>query len=300
MHVSPFPDFYIVGAPKCGTTAFYDLLRQHPQVFLPQVKELIFFGSDLSYPTRLSEEEFLSHFAAKPPAAIAGTAHTAYLQSTRAATEISLRRPDAKIFILLRNPAEMLYSWHSELLYETIEDIESFEAALDAEPDRRRGARVPPHARNSRVESLFYSEIAAFYVQVKRYVDTFGAARVHVIIQEELLRDPRRVYSDALAFLDVEASFVPEFRSVNANKAARSRLLQRAYYAAAFPGHGTMRRLLPTSVRQRLKALNTRATIRPPLAPHIRVRLEKLFEEDVAQLELLLGRALWTFGADRR
>src|SRR5439155_20517864 len=50
-----FPDFYLVGTPKCGTTAFYGFLAQHPQIFLPETKQLLFFGSDLSYPSRLSD-----------------------------------------------------------------------------------------------------------------------------------------------------------------------------------------------------------------------------------------------------
>ena len=138
-----YPDFYLVGAPKCGTTALYDFLSQHPQIFLPRTKELLHFASDLSYPTRLSEDEFLAHFADRQGEQRAGTAHTAYLQSKRAAREIKSKRPDADIIIMLRNPVDMLHSWHSELLYETIEDIEDFEAALDAEPARRRGERIP-------------------------------------------------------------------------------------------------------------------------------------------------------------
>ena len=47
-----YPDFYIVGAPKCGTTAMYDYLRQHPQLFMPDRKEPLYFGSDLEFRLR--------------------------------------------------------------------------------------------------------------------------------------------------------------------------------------------------------------------------------------------------------
>src|SRR3954453_2821547 len=83
-----FPDFYLVGAPKCGTTALYDFLGQHPQIFLPRTKELLLFASDLSYPTRLSSDAFLAHFTDRQDERRAGTAHTAYLQSRRSASEI--------------------------------------------------------------------------------------------------------------------------------------------------------------------------------------------------------------------
>ena len=88
MTMSAFPDFYMVGAPKCGTSAFYDFLAQHPDIFLPAKKELLFFGSDLSYPSRLSEAAFLGYFAKQNGERRIGTAHTAYLQSRRAAEEI--------------------------------------------------------------------------------------------------------------------------------------------------------------------------------------------------------------------
>ena len=194
MNTRQYPDFYLVGAPKCGTTAYYEFLRQHPEIFLPRTKELLRFGSDLSYPTRLSESDFLAHFSDRRDEQRVGTAHTAYLQSTRAAEEIKVHRPDADIVVMLRNPVDMVPSWHSELLYETIEDIEDLESALDAEEARRRGEQIPRSAGNSYVESLYYSEVAAFSEQVKRYFDVFGRSRVHVIIHDDLRADPAATY----------------------------------------------------------------------------------------------------------
>src|SRR5579864_2296553 len=211
-----FPDFYLVGAPKCGTTALYDFLRQHPEIFLPSTKELLFFGSDLSYPTRLSEKDFLAHYADRRGERRVGASHTAYLQSVRAAEEIRARRSDADILVMVRNPLEMLPSWHSELLLETIEDIEDLEGALDAENDRRQGLRLNRAARNSYVEALYYSEVAAFSYQVERYLDVFSAAHVHVILHDDLRRDPEGTYRAALAFLGVDDTFTPMFAVLNA------------------------------------------------------------------------------------
>ena len=287
-----YPDFYLVGAPKCGTTALYDFLGQHPQIFLPRTKELLHFASDLSYPTRLSENEFLAHFSDRQGEQRAGTAHTAYLQSRRAASEIKSKRPDADIIIMLRNPVDMLHSWHSELLYETIEDIEDFESALDAEPARRRGERIPRSARNSYVESLYYTDVAAFGEQVQRYLDTFGRSHVHVILQDELSADPGATYRATVEFLRVDSSHVPQFGKLNVNKAVRSRMLQKLYFATAAPGHRAVRRLVPAPVRRRLLAMNARATPRPEMPSHVRRRLERVFRDDVARLGDLLGRDL--------
>jgi hypothetical protein len=85
------PQFYIVGAPKCGTTAMYEYLRQHPALFLPQRKELRYFGSDLEIRDRqaLTEAEYLGHFADAPRESLIGTAYVWYLYSKLAAAEIA-------------------------------------------------------------------------------------------------------------------------------------------------------------------------------------------------------------------
>ncbi|MGH2837687.1 MAG: sulfotransferase domain-containing protein [Thermoleophilaceae bacterium] len=292
MSPAEYPDFYLVGAPKCGTTALYDFLGQHPQIFLPRTKELLHFASDLSYPTRLSENEFLAHFADRQGEQRAGTAHTAYLQSKRAAREIKSKRPDADIIIMLRDPAEMVHSWHSELVYETIEDIEDFEAALDAEPDRRLGTRIPKNALNSYVESLYYSDVAAFSEQVNRYLDAFGRSHMHVILNEDLRADPEATYRETLSFLGVDPTYVPEFGVLNPNKVVRSRTLQKVYFGTAAPGHRVIRKLIPRGVRQRLLAVNVRDEPRTEMPPDVRRRLEHLFRDDAARLGELIQRDL--------
>jgi hypothetical protein len=291
-HSLELPDFYLVGAPKCGSTAVYEFLRQHPEIFLPRTKELLVYGSDLSFPTRLSEREFAAHFGERRDERRVGTAHTAYLQSRRAATEIKSRRPDADIIIMLRNPVAMLHSWHSELLYETIEDIEDFEAALDAEPDRRRGKRIPQKARQSYIESLYYSDVAAFGAQVKRYVDAFGRAHVHVILHDDLSADPHHTYRATLRFLGVDADFVPSFAVHNPNKAVRSRALQRLYFDTSTPGRRVVRSLIPSRMRQRLLTMNARHGPRPQMPPDVDRRLQRMFRDDILRLGELLGRDL--------
>jgi len=300
MTAPSFPDFYLVGAPKCGTTAMYDFLRQHPDLHLPEAKELLFFATDLSYPTRLSEQEYLAHFAGRTGERRVGTSHTAYMQSRRAAQEIKDRRPDADIIIMLRDPVEMVHSWHSELRYETIEDIDAFEAALDAEPDRRAGRRIPRSARNSYVESLFYTDVAAFAEQVERYLEAFGREHVHVVLQDDLRADPAGAYRATLEFLGVDAAHEPAFGVHNPNKAVRSRALQRAFFATSAPGHRVVRNLIPRGVRQRLLSMNATPAERPEMAPETRRRLARTFHDDVARLAELLGRDLshWSAYSD--
>ena len=292
MSTPTLPDFYLVGAPKCGTSALYEFLRQHPDIYLPEEKELIVYGSDLSYRTRLSEQELLAHYAGRRDERRAGTSHTAYMQSRTAADEIKRARPDADILIMLRNPVEMVHSWHSELLYETIEDIDDFEAALDAEPDRRRGERIPRSARNNYVESLYYTDVAAFAGQVQRYLDAFGREHVHVILHDDFRADPAATYRATLDFLGVDPGHSPEFAEINVNKVVRHQRLQRLFFATDAPGHRAVKRLLPRPVRRRMLAMNAQAAPRPAMAAHVRRRLEDELRDDVARLGDLLDRDL--------
>jgi hypothetical protein len=286
------PDFFLVGAPKCGTSALYDYLRQHPQLFLPATKELLRFGSDLSYPTRLSEAAFAAHFQGRTGELRAGTAHTAYLQSRLAASEIEQYQPDADILIMLRDPVEMLHSWHSELLYETIEDIEDFGDALAAEADRRADRRIPRSARNSYVESLFYSDVAAFAAQVERFIETFGADHVHVALLDDLRAQPEVTYREALEFLRVDPTHAPKFSVVNPNKAVRSRRLQRIFFSTATPGHATVKRLMPRRLRRALLERNVRETSRSPMSPELERRLRTQFAPAFPRLGRLINRDL--------
>src|SRR5712664_3554039 len=91
------PDFFIVGHAKSGTTALYELLRRHPQIYLPDSKEPWFFASDMRprFEPRLAGsppetlEEYLSLFAEAEPGQRAGEASSSYLWSRTAAARIA-------------------------------------------------------------------------------------------------------------------------------------------------------------------------------------------------------------------
>lgn len=134
------PDFFIVGAAKCGTTAMYEYLKEHPEIFMPEdAKEPNYFGSDMNYKSsRLTEEQYLSLFSDAKNEKRIGEASVWYLYSKLAASEIKEFCPSARIIIMLRNPVDMLYSLHSELFYGADEDIEDFKTALNAEEVRKK------------------------------------------------------------------------------------------------------------------------------------------------------------------
>src|SRR5690242_3134640 len=125
------PDLFIVGAFKAGTTSMYEYLRAHPQVFMSVPKEPTYFGADLSARyRRMSEDEYLGLFRDARPDQRVGEATPWYLYSTSAAAEIKAFEPAARIVIMLRNPVDVMFSQHSQLLFNQREDLADFGAAL--------------------------------------------------------------------------------------------------------------------------------------------------------------------------
>jgi hypothetical protein len=300
------PDFYLVGAPKSGTTAMYEYLRKHPNLFLPERKELRYFGRDLDIRNRvpLTLEEYLAYFVDGPRDALVGTAYVWYLYSRTAAAEIAEFSPEARIIVMLRDPVDMLPALHAEHLTNGNEDIHDFEAALRAEADRRAGRRIPAYAHLP--QGLLYSEVARYAEQVQRYLAAFGTERVHVILFDDFAASPADAYRRTLAFLGVSADFQPDtFAVINANRRLRSERLRRFLSRPPDAVRLMARSVVPRRLRQaghsRLKSLNTVRAPRPALSADLESRLRAQVSDEINRLELLLGRDLraWKAGVHR-
>jgi len=291
------PDFFIVGAPKSGTTAMYEYLREHPDLYMPERKELRFFGSDLDVRDRhrLTTAEYLAHFAEANGALRVGSAYVWYLFSQAAAGEIADFSPGAHIIAMLRNPIDMLHALHGEHLSNGNEDLTDFTEALDAEPDRRQGRRIPPHAHLP--AGLQYSSVPRYTEQLQRYADAFGRERLHVIIFDDFVADTGTVYRDALRFLDVGDEFRPtSFGVVNASKRTRSERFRHLLARPPELPRRIIHHLVPARVRramyERAKRLNVAAQPRTAIPAATRERLRVGFADEVQRLSGFLDRDL--------
>src|SRR5215469_3235484 len=140
------PDFFIVGAPKCGTTALNHYLAAHPDIFMAK-KETHFFGADLRFGPQLQfyrqyPDEYSAEFAAWNGQARGGETSVWYLFSQKAAEEIKAYNPDARIIIMLREPVAMLYSLYCQFVADGNEYLPGFKQALAAEAERQAGRRL--------------------------------------------------------------------------------------------------------------------------------------------------------------
>jgi hypothetical protein len=151
------PDFFIVGQPKCGTTALYEMLRRHPEIYMPDVKEPHFFVNDVRYrhaPATL--DDYLQLFADAGPEQRIGEASVFYLWSRNAAHDIAEMEPRAKIIAILREPVGFLRSLHLQMVETYVEVEQDFRKALSLEEARRHGRHIPRSAVDQE-QLLFYS-----------------------------------------------------------------------------------------------------------------------------------------------
>jgi hypothetical protein len=244
------PDFFVVGHQKSGTTAIYEMLRLHPEVFLPTTKEPQFFSTDLHARPRPGSppptgsprtlEAYLALFAPAGEGQRIGDASPQYLRSQAAAANIAELRPDARIIAILREPADFVRSFHHQLVHANQETEPDLRAAVALEASRREGRNVPRRAYQPK--ALLYSEHVRYVEQLKRFHEAFPAEQVMVLIYDDFRQDNLAVLRRILEFLAVDPSLPLTAIQTKALKKVRSMALHRlagaARHAHRNPGAG--------------------------------------------------------------
>lgn len=296
------PDFFIVGHPKCGTTALYEMLRSHPQIYMPDVKETRFFAPELhpgSHRSRLHPEtieDYLALFAGAEPRQRLGEASPSYLRSHSAAARIAKLQPGARIIAILREPADFLRSLHMELLRDHVETEADLGRAMAMEGERGR-----EEARR-RSPGLIYSDYVQYVEQVRRYHAAFGPEQVLVLIYDDFRDDNQATVRRVLRFLGIDDES-PIHRS-NANLTVRVRSLRMYELARSlYMGRGPVAQTLKSAVKavtpRRLRRDALRALRRNvlyakprPADEELMLQLRRRFKGEVVELGEYLDRDL--------
>ncbi len=310
------PDFFIVGHPKSGTTALYEMLRRHPQVFMPELKEPRFLARDLHarfqgsgserFPQTL--KEYLALFAEARPEQRVGEASPSYLRSRTAAGAIAALQPEARIIAILREPTSFLRSLHLELRQNHVETEKDLRRAIAAEAIAPADGGDP--LSRSEEPLLRYTDRVRYVEQLRRYHNVFAAEQVLVLIYDDFRNDNEATVRRVQRFLEIDDARPIESIEANPTVAVRSRRaddLIRALYAGGNPLSRTIKRtitsLTPERGRSEAFAAVRRALVygKPPppdeqLVAELRVR----FKGEVQALSEYLDRdlvSLW--GYDR-
>lgn len=291
------PDFLIIGAPKCGTSALHAYLSAHPGVFTPQIKEPHFFCADFRGLSRVQTlEDYQALFSSAPAGALKGEASATYLFSEVAVGAIMQAQPAARIVVTLRDPLHAVRSYHRQLLKGLLEDIEDFEEAWRAWDDRVAGRRLPAQAPAPAI--LNYGATYRYAPQLRRLFSQAPRDQIHIIVHEEFFADPATGYARLLNFLGLEDDGRREFGVHNQGGDLRSRALA-GFYLSPPPLFRALWRpfralahragLYPPEI---LQALNVAHRPPPALPAALQEELRSFFASDIAETEALLGRDL--------
>jgi len=292
------PTFFLIGAPKSGTTSLYDYLRQHPAVFMPEVKEPRYMAyadapppmdgpgdAEANRAAVYTRDAYEALFAGAEGATAVGEASVNYLYSDTAPARIHDLVPDAALFAVLRNPIERAYSHYLHLLRSGREPLDSFAAALDAEERRRADGWE---------WSWHYRAVGHYHEQLRRYLEHFDRDQLTIYLFDDFTDDPVGIAQDLYRRLGVDPSFEPD---TTVRRRTTGVPLSNRFQQFLYNPDNILRRLsrvvLPEAVRDRWLTRLKNANLRkPPLANDVRARLADAYHDDVRRLERLLDRDL--------
>jgi hypothetical protein len=304
------PDFFIIGHAKSGTTAMYEMLRGHPQIFLPDGKEPWFFATDMRprfqppmagrLPRAL--DEYLALFQGASPEQRVGEASSSYLWSATAAGEIAKVADAARIIAILREPASFLRSLHLQLLRTHVEVKKDLRRALSLEAARREGKRVPRGSH--RPQLLQYSQLVRYSEQLRRYHAVFPPEQVMVLIYDDFRRDNEGTVRKVLRFLEVDDSYPIDAIDVNPSLAMRSQQLDDLVHSlsvgrgpASRAAKAVLKALTPRRLRREILSVTLRRIVHGPPPPPdeaLMLELRRRFKHEVVAISEYLGRDLVT------
>ena len=276
------PNFFILGAGRSGTTSLSVLLRRHPDIFIPEIKEPSFFAESFQWirsPVRYAEQY------AGADEQLRGDASHIYIEDPTSAPTLKAFAPDARFVIVLRNPADRARALYSYMVEHGQEILPTLDKALAAEDRRFHSERFRRTCAGS-FWNYMYFRSGLYAEQIERYFDLFPRERFFMTTLPDLINDPNGSVGAMLAFLGADPMAVEGFPRDGTSKGVRSTLAQVATRKYVRP---LAKRGVPgASSAQAWLAQKNRAEP-PVMLPATREALMNRFEPDLARLAEMTG-----------
>ena len=205
------PNFIISGFPKCGTTSLHYYLSEHPEIYMPDQKELHFFtnkifsdenkgaGDAILAKTHIKNlKDYQKCFEKGKKYRIIGETSPSYINHPKLFAKINKTLSNPKIIVLIRDPIKRAYSNYLHLLREQRETL-SFDEALKQEEFRKTLKYA---------DFWYYKFNSTYYKKISKAIDVFSD--VLIITQEELSQEPKQTIRRAYEFLGAEPEFNPK------------------------------------------------------------------------------------------
>ncbi|NND55475.1 MAG: hypothetical protein HKN56_10970 [Gammaproteobacteria bacterium] len=278
------PNLIIAGVQKGATTALYDWLSQHPDVFGdPAMKDFPYFceggykakGLDW-FAERFSDwndETVILH----------GYVHYLFLAEETAPELIAFNK-DIRLLIVLRNPVDRAFSGYLQARNKGHESCETFEEAIEDDLGQKLDD-FKSLTNRSYISHGFYSR------QLETLFKYIPRENVKIMNFDDVNHDPERTCRECFEFIGVNTSFKPDFVRKNDYGVPRSPYLQRLIAGALFSK--TLRDLVPINlrirIRHKLHELNTRRDAKPRLSPETRAQLQAIYADEIPRIAEISG-----------
>jgi hypothetical protein len=278
-------DFFIVGAPKAGTTSLYHYLSEHPQVEMSSQKEPDYFSDKAineqgMYYTKNrvnSLAKYESLFVQKE-SVVYGEASVSYLFYENVPEDIKKYNPNAKIIIMLRNPIERAFS-HYLMDYRLGLISDSFENVL---------AKKSKH-KNAHLFYQQYIEVSKYSKQIQRYLDFFEKDSILFIDYEDLKINVSKTVDQVYNFLHISTEFAADINTKHNTFTMPKNKVIRLIYSFVF-----LRKILtflfPTYLVKNIRVLLFKSDKKPELLKETRSLLKRIFNDDIKNLEEVLSK----------
>ena len=264
----PLPDFVIIGAQKCGTTALHAYLQRHPEVSMSRPKELDYFIAEMN----LSKGLDWYHDRFDPEAKVRGESspnYTAYPRLDGVPGRMAELLPDAKLIFMVRDPIDRVRAGWLHRYSNRTESRPMREAVLDP--------------------TQSYVDRSRYHLQLTQFLEHYPIDRVLLLEQDELLNERRETLGRVYRFLGVDEEVWREsFNTPKLESAARGRRTRLGAFAA--------KRLSPRRWRKVRHLRVFQAPYeQPPMAADLRAELEDMLRDDAAAFRELTGRRFATW-----
>ncbi len=289
--MNPTPNFFIVGAPKAGTTALHTYLNDHPQVCMSIDKEPNFFShleiaaQNLYYDKKNIEslEEYVQLFKCKSSEKAIGEASVSYLYYPEVAHRIYAFNPHAKIIISLREPVSRAFShyqmdYSQDLVPYTFEEI----------------VKHGPNDEKSGIYFQQYIQLGEYYNQVKRYIETFGKDQVLIFRHEDLILQTEQIVEKIYHFLGIDnlQEFV-KIKNQNVTLTGKNIFIKKLYSQKKL--RSILNNLISESIKEKLFKTFFSKDGLPILTSEIKQSLKIYYSQDIKNLQNLINIDLSTW-----
>lgn len=305
------PDFFVVGAAKGATTSLHALLSQHPNIFLPEQKELYTFAFNGETPRfKLADgtprekvgctwNRYFKIYDNCPENCLAGDTSSWYLRYHKAVIT-NIRRlygessEKIKIIMVLRNPVERAWSHYSMHLGQGLIDL-PFRDTITGGEFRKRIA----DAEAGYYPGYDYIGFGMYSGQVQAFLDAFGQDNVKVFLYEEFQKDNLTMVNEVFRFLGLEpAEQIKTGKKLNISGTPKSGLAEtigKLVYRPFFLKR-IFRSILPAGLRYKFKRNISRFLFKKTdMKNEDRSILIDIYREDIDKLQMLLNKDLSTW-----